>query len=641
MTDPDPIEIPKARVLAALALLALVKLALAARLDMLGDEAFYWECSRVPALGYSDLPPLTAMMVRAGEALFGHGLVPARFFFFLCGTAVPLAIRWVAAPIVGGPRAWTAAGYALALPFLSLMGILAVPDSPMLLASVVLCGALERGLRRGRTGDFALAGLAAAAGVLTHYRFVFALLGIVLVSFTHARLRDRLPTAGPWIAVGLLFLGGLPTLLFNFGTGGGPLSYQFRERHPWTFSPVGLLHPLKQAWVNTPFLYLMILGALVVGLRAAWRGDPGRRVLALFALAHLGPVALLAPFTDRQMMTSHWSLPGYAVLMVLVPEAVAAVAAWRCLAPGRVARATLGLGALGVAGAAAWVAVLAGLARFPHLGEPLRISTRMVGWGEIAARVAPHLRAGKDRALLFDGGPGSALIAFQLADGTPILNFNRGRYSGDGVAGPAGIQSLQYRLWERDGPGLARRAGGEAVILVVVDDGHDYARHAYEPLRRMGLHFEALERLDRFALLDGLKEVGLYLGRGIRAAPGEGLGAGADALPPVAWIDSPDHGPVAEPVTVAGWAFWDGGPLARVEALVDGQPAGALAHGLPRPDVKATAYPDSSSPDHPRVGFAGTIRLEGLPPGRHRLQVRAATPTGYAELSRAVEVVTR
>ena len=58
----------------AFALSQLAKLWVAATLAPFGDEAFYWQESRHPAWGYSDLPPLTAWLIRLGEALAGHGL---------------------------------------------------------------------------------------------------------------------------------------------------------------------------------------------------------------------------------------------------------------------------------------------------------------------------------------------------------------------------------------------------------------------------------------------------------------------------------------------------------------------------------------------------------------------------------------
>ena len=59
--------------MAAFLVLSAVKLWIACTLSPFGDEAFYWQESRHPAWGYSDLPPLTAWLVRLGEDVAGHG----------------------------------------------------------------------------------------------------------------------------------------------------------------------------------------------------------------------------------------------------------------------------------------------------------------------------------------------------------------------------------------------------------------------------------------------------------------------------------------------------------------------------------------------------------------------------------------
>ena len=63
--------------------LSAAKLWLACTLPPFGDEAFYWQESRHPAWGYSDLPPLTAWLVRLGEATAGHGAFGTRWPFLL------------------------------------------------------------------------------------------------------------------------------------------------------------------------------------------------------------------------------------------------------------------------------------------------------------------------------------------------------------------------------------------------------------------------------------------------------------------------------------------------------------------------------------------------------------------------------
>ena len=52
-------------------LLAIVKTFLAFKLDLYSDEIFYWLASTEPAPGYSDLPFMTALLVRLGSGSRG------------------------------------------------------------------------------------------------------------------------------------------------------------------------------------------------------------------------------------------------------------------------------------------------------------------------------------------------------------------------------------------------------------------------------------------------------------------------------------------------------------------------------------------------------------------------------------------
>jgi hypothetical protein len=49
-----------------IALLLLIKIFLATALDLYSDEVFYWQASANPAIAYSDLPFMTALLIGLG-----------------------------------------------------------------------------------------------------------------------------------------------------------------------------------------------------------------------------------------------------------------------------------------------------------------------------------------------------------------------------------------------------------------------------------------------------------------------------------------------------------------------------------------------------------------------------------------------
>ena len=91
-------------------LLLLTKLFLAAVLDLYSDEVFYWQASTQPALAYSDLPFMTALLIGLGSSLSPGSTFAVRSLFILLGSCLPFLVYWIAKPITGNRHALESAG---------------------------------------------------------------------------------------------------------------------------------------------------------------------------------------------------------------------------------------------------------------------------------------------------------------------------------------------------------------------------------------------------------------------------------------------------------------------------------------------------------------------------------------------------
>jgi hypothetical protein len=60
-----------------------IKLVLAFRLELYSDEIFYWQASQFPALAYSDLPFMAALLAGIGTEIFGNTPFGVRVLFLL------------------------------------------------------------------------------------------------------------------------------------------------------------------------------------------------------------------------------------------------------------------------------------------------------------------------------------------------------------------------------------------------------------------------------------------------------------------------------------------------------------------------------------------------------------------------------
>ena len=432
-----------------------VKIALAATLAPFGDEAWYWQESRHPAWGYSDLPPATAWLIGIGEALGGHGVLAMRAPFLLLGALVPLLMVRIGRRLFGVHDGWCAGLLTLALPLLGTLGIFALPDVPLTFASVLALDAFERAARTRRRRDWALLGAALAAAWLCHYRAAMLLLAGAAFLWLSPRGRALWRDRGLWLALAVALLGALPIAAFNAAHAWVGLGFQLVERNPWSFHADALVQPLEQALVCTPLFYALLL-------YAAWwcwqrRATAPYDVLAVCALVPIAAYFVLGCFADDTRFRLHWPLPGYLPLLLALPSLLerARTVAYRAARFG--ALALLVLGSAAAYGYLALAAVPGGalpLARIKAFPE------HFTGWREAAAQTHDLLQRPQQA--------GATLVAdnFMLAAELDFaFDGARAVYVLDHPLNAKHGRAAQLALWQRDEQAL-QRLQGQRVLLV-------------------------------------------------------------------------------------------------------------------------------------------------------------------------------
>lgn len=286
--------------------LLLLKLWLASAIPLLGDEAWYWLEGRHPAWAYSDLPGLTAWLARLGVAIGGDTPLGLRWPFLALGAAVPwLSVR-IASRWFGEDAGWRAGTFALLLPLASALGLLALPDVPLVFATVLAFDACLALLARYRAGACLQLAIALAMGATSHYRFAIALFAGGLGLLASREGRALLRKSGVLAALAIGALAWLPVAVFNGAHHDAGLRFQFVDRHPWSFHWYGWKLQLAQPLIVGPLLYL----ALMWALWQAWRrrADPRWRFLLIAAGLPIATFLALAPFVDIQRVSFHWPL---------------------------------------------------------------------------------------------------------------------------------------------------------------------------------------------------------------------------------------------------------------------------------------------------------------------------------------------
>lgn len=491
----------RAAFLIAFFLLLLGRLAIADCLSPFGDEAFYWQESRHLAWGYSDLPPLTAWLIRLGESVAGHGLLGMRWPFLLLGSALPWLVVAFARQAFDARAGWQAGLLCLALPLAGSLGVLALPDVPLTVASMLALWAVLRAMEGDRLGDWLMLGGALAMCWLTHYRAVMPVLAGLLLFVLTPRGRQQWRRRGFWLAIAVAVLGLIPLLISNWQQRGAGVVFQVVERNPWRFHADALVQPLEQAVTCTPLLYLLLLWAAYRSWRRRGEGAPWD-VIAMVSLCFIVVYFVLGLFADELRFRAHWPLPGYLPLLGVLPVLLRSRLRTRWLrwfTCGAVALAIAGqlggLAYLSLATSEGGTSALAGMKAFP---------ARFVGWRESGA-AARELLQEHQAVLVADNFMLAAEIDFQLNGATPV-------YALDSPVNVKHGRAPQLAIWHRDEASL-REAYAGVPMLLAVDETSLRVRERSDWLGTLCRRIAEPRPLRRLDLFDGRKRIAFYAGR--------------------------------------------------------------------------------------------------------------------------------
>ena len=382
--------VSKARTIGlGIAVLIVLRAAMAAWLPLSADEAYYWLWSKYLAAGYYDHPPAVAFLIRLGTVFFGDTSFGVRFGGVILSILTSWFVWQTGRLILRDEARGALAALLFNLTLMIGVEMLAVtPDTPSIAATAafLFCLAKVQGTRDGHW--WLWAGIAAGLSLLSKYSGFFVGAGAVIWLLVSPRGRPWLKTLWSWAGGVLAFLIFLPnlwwqalhqwmTFVFQFGrVTGGHLTLRFLIEF------VG-----AQLGLATPFILVL---AGLGGWRARRRDDDRFLLVALMAPALI--YFLIHALHDR--VQGNWPSFLYPMLAILAADAFGTDAGWRRWCSRL---------AMPVAGALLLLAYLqAAIGIIPLRHDPL---ARLLGggMGDVAIKVALlKLETGADAVLTSD-----------------------------------------------------------------------------------------------------------------------------------------------------------------------------------------------------------------------------------------------
>ncbi len=141
--------------------------------ELQDDEAYYWVYSKFPAWGYFDHPPLTALLIKWGYAIFPNEL-GVRLFPLLLNVCTLLIIE----KLIERKNSFLFYAIILSISFFQLAGFMAVPDTPLIFFTALFFFCYKK-FRAGSTLINTLL-LALSIGLLFYTKYH----GLLVVVFT-------------------------------------------------------------------------------------------------------------------------------------------------------------------------------------------------------------------------------------------------------------------------------------------------------------------------------------------------------------------------------------------------------------------------------------------------------------------------
>jgi 4-amino-4-deoxy-L-arabinose transferase-like glycosyltransferase len=414
----------------AIGIMALLRLALAATLDLRTDEAYYWTWSREPVLSFLDHPPMVAWLIRASTALLGQTTLGVRLPGVLAMAAMQLLLADIVRRHTADRRATVFAVLAPeATLYYGLMLTLIGPDVPLVACVTGVLWALVRLDEHRAPRWWLVAGVFAGLALLSKYTALMILPAVAAYVLWPPHNRKWLLTIWPWLALLVALALFSPALIWNAQHDWASFRFQFvrvtaAPQHSFVSIADFLGH--QAIWL-LPGMFLILLRGMTM---TAWNGYRRQDAVAvLLGTAALAPFLYFLWRSASVRITATW-------VMVVWPAAFAATALNfdRLLREGgRWARSftiwVLPTTAIGVGIVlSAFVYYLIGGAALLGKADPIGDEA---GFGALAdAAVTTMAETGASWIVTADYRT-TAMLQWELKDRVPVIQLNeRSRYLG-------------------------------------------------------------------------------------------------------------------------------------------------------------------------------------------------------------------
>lgn len=288
-------------------------------MELLYEEAYYWNYAQRLDIGYLDHPPMVAWLIWLWTGLFGTGEWGVRFGSFLSWTIGAVFVFRLGRNMFSKAEAIVCVFMLATLPFFFSMGMLSTPDAPLIACWAGTLYFLERALVRDKRRSWYGAGVCLGLGLLSKYTIILLVPSTFLFLVIDKRARKWLLRKEIYLATVLALMLFGPVIYWNFTHDFASFAFQGKGRinDIYIFSFHKLLASILILLSPTGFLAALIFffkGVNFEGISSVDQPDLKRKYLfgVLFAAVPLSVFVFFSLFREVKL---NWTGPIWLVLL--------------------------------------------------------------------------------------------------------------------------------------------------------------------------------------------------------------------------------------------------------------------------------------------------------------------------------------
>ncbi|ATN37847.1 hypothetical protein ACO34A_29245 (plasmid) [Rhizobium sp. ACO-34A] len=313
----------KLAAIAVLAYVTVLRIVYQGSIDVLPQEAYYWNYAQHPAMGYLDHPPMVAWLIWLGTAVFGDSEFGVRIGATMCWLATAFFAFRFAYNLFGRTPAFLTLLLLSVLPFFFAVGAVMTPDAPLTAAWAGALYFLERALIGNRKKAWLGAGVCIGLGMLSKY--TIALLGPATIVFLIMHPESRRWFFSKWPYLGAILAAVLfsPVILWNATNDWA--SFQFQGTRRWLADDIRISTHTLIAYIATLIGPIGIWLAAAGMLRLVRLHDRfATRSQAVFVIVFtLVPLSVFLGFSLLHGVKLNWTGPIWLTLLPAMASVVA------------------------------------------------------------------------------------------------------------------------------------------------------------------------------------------------------------------------------------------------------------------------------------------------------------------------------